>query len=122
MAYTGCFLSLLSVIYFRELLPFREKFTNVIAIVAQYVILIVFIAATMIETDTLDTAHLSGRSLGIGLLLANVLLITLLGIGGLLRYMQEPTENSNVNIEWAVTFTSSKVAPLPFILYYYLSY
>jgi hypothetical protein len=114
VGYSGCFLALVSVIYFRELLPFRESFTNVVAIVAQYVILLVFLAASMIETNTLSSAHLTDSILGYSLVAANMVLISLVGFGGLIRYRYFQLNPVNINkdtmnIEWAVTFTDAKV-------------
>jgi len=113
VGYIGCFLSLGSVVYLREILPFREPFTNNIAIVANYVILSVFIAASMIETETLSEIYVSDFGLGCFLVAVNILLLLMILYGGLLRYFEkirnvkEKTKN-RIHIEWGVTLSKTK--------------
>ena len=63
-AYIGCSLALLSTIVFRESQPYREPFTNFLAVIAQYSILLAFMAALLIETGTSSSFGLSDFTLG----------------------------------------------------------
>jgi hypothetical protein len=74
-----------SVVYFREQLPFRTEFTNVIAVTAQYVIFIVFLAALMLETDTRYLFKFSDFAFGLFMTGVNLLIIVLVVMGGYLR-------------------------------------
>lgn len=114
VSYIGFMLAFLSSIYIRELSPFRVEFTNVIAVIGQYVILLVFMAALLIETGSLSSLNLSNLALGIILLSINLLIILLVVIGALLRYHSEggyvKRSSKSINIEWAPHFIDTKVS------------
>lgn len=80
-------LALLSALYYRELVPYRVQFTNFIAVMGQYVILLVFMAVLMIESASLQALGLSDFVLGILLLSINGSILILAIWGGLIRYI-----------------------------------
>ena len=51
--------------------PFRIPFTNFVAVVAQYAILVTFMAALVLETDSLEKFGLDDFMLGLLLSLVN---------------------------------------------------
>ena len=53
--------------------PFRIAFTNFVAVIAQYAILVTFMAALMLETDSVDTFGLGDFALGCILCMVNAL-------------------------------------------------
>lgn len=113
IAYIGCLMGLVSVIYFRELLPFRTDFTNLIAVVCQYVILIVFLCALMIETNSRELFKFTDFSFGLFLIGINVIILVLVVYGGLLRYRDAQHIAQSIKeleIESAVDFTSEEFA------------
>jgi hypothetical protein len=69
----------------RELSPFRVEFTNFIAVIAQYCILLIFMAALIIETDSLDVLNLSDLFVGIFLISINAVVLVCVLVGALLR-------------------------------------
>lgn len=85
VAYAGCILALISTISFRELAPFRVDFTNLIAVVCQYLILLMFLAGMMLETNTTEPFHFSDFQLGCCLLGLNLMIALLVFWGGYLR-------------------------------------
>mmetsp|Transcript_46260 Transcript_46260/g.59463 ORF Transcript_46260/g.59463 Transcript_46260/m.59463 type:complete len:919 (+) Transcript_46260:649-3405(+) len=114
VAYLGSTLALISGVYFRELVPYRVEFTNFIAVIAQYAILLVFMSALMIETDSLDRFHISDSVLGIILVGINTIVMMFVILGGLQRYKSDgghyAHESSQrvVHIEWAANFSQNK--------------
>ena len=66
----GLVLSILSIAYFREEQPYRVRFTNVIAHVAQFVILVTFYAALTIETGVMMDFGLKDAGMGVFLMLS----------------------------------------------------
>lgn len=85
VAYIGAFLALISTVYYRELVPYRVKFTNFIAVISQHVILLVFMAVLLIESGSLHILQLSNFTLGVLLLAINGLILLLAFWGGVLR-------------------------------------
>jgi hypothetical protein len=73
----GCILAVISVVYFREEQPYRQGFTNVIAYVAQFCILLTFYGAMAIETRSMITFGLQGVSLGVFLFVTNLVIAVL---------------------------------------------
>jgi len=73
----GCILAILSVAYFREEQPYRVEFTNVVAHIAQFVILVTFYGALTIETESMINFGLKGVSLGVFLLTLNLVILVL---------------------------------------------
>jgi len=113
VAYIGCFCGLISTIYYRELSPFRILFTNYIGVVAQYVILLVYLTALMIETSSLESLNISNFTVGIILLFINLFIIGAVVWGGYLSYVQaghvvHHTHGRDVKIEWAAHFSENK--------------
>ena len=88
-AYIGCGLALVSAIYFREMTPFRIPFTNFVAVVAQYSILVTFMAALILETDSLEKFGIGGFGLGVLLCSVNGTIIFLAFFVGWKRYRYE---------------------------------
>jgi len=90
----GCILAIFSVAYFREEQPYRVDFTNVIAHIAQYAILVTFYAALSIETDTLMTFGLEGYKLGLFLIFFNLTIFGLVVKLAYSRYKKEQNKKS----------------------------
>ena len=118
-AYAGCTLALVSTVYMREVLPFRHQFTNVLAVIAQYVILMAFMAALLICTDSLAKFNLTDFAVGCIMTVANSTLV-LIAVGiGWARYRKEKHEMQAallakvIKIEWATGFSANKVDPPP---------
>jgi hypothetical protein len=113
IAYQGSLLGMFSVIYFRELLPFRTEFTNVIAITCQYVILTAFLAALMIQTDSRgDLFRFTDFSFGLFLTIINCIILLMVVYGGYLRYtasLKKDAAVKELKIEWAVHYTPKQV-------------
>jgi hypothetical protein len=112
-AYAGCGLALLSTIYFRELTPFRVEFTNFLAVVAQYVILLAYMAALMIGTDSLSKFNVSDFWLGLILSSTNFLIVFMALFIGWRRYRRDQHDiklrtAKPVKIEFAADFTENK--------------
>jgi hypothetical protein len=113
VAYVGCTLALFSGIYFRELTPYRVEFINVIAVIAQYVILLDFMAALLLDAQSLNSFGLS--KLGLGCILLGVNL-TIIALGGYLVYDEHSSEEKRsqakrekkIKIEFAAEFTRNK--------------
>jgi hypothetical protein len=111
--YIGCALALLSTIYFRELTPFRVEFTNFLAVIAQYVILLAFMAALMIQSDAVSSIGISNFALGCILVFANILIIGLAMFLGWRRYRRERAlakahKARLLKVEWAAEFSNNK--------------
>jgi hypothetical protein len=82
----GCVLAIMSVAYFREGRPFRVGFTNAIAHVAQFVILVTFYAALSIDTGVMVDFGLQDTGMGIFLVVTNVAIFGLTAFLGWSRY------------------------------------
>jgi len=111
--YIGCGLALLSTVYFRELTPFRVEFTNFLAVIAQYVILLAFMAALMIQSDSVSTIGISDFALGCILAIANILIVGLAIFLGWRRYRKERAlaimhKARGLKVEWATEFSDNK--------------
>ena len=111
--YLGALLALLSAIYFREMVPFREDFTNVIAVVAQYSIMTVYLAALMIQSGSLEKFGLSDFLLGCILSGATIIVIVMALYVAYHRHQRsiaekEAAEARKLKIEWAAHFSKNK--------------
>jgi hypothetical protein len=73
----GCMLAIMSVAYYREEQPYRVEFTNVIAHIAQFSILITIYGALTIETSSMVDFGLEDYKLGVFLLLLNLIISVL---------------------------------------------
>jgi hypothetical protein len=112
-AYIGCALALLSTIYFREFAPYRVEFTNFLGVVAQYMILLAFLAALMIHSESESSFGLSDLGLGCILLVGNMFIVALAMFLGWNRYKKElkvaeQNRAKVLKIEWAVEFSNNK--------------
>merc|ERR1712023_437868 len=90
--YIGALLALISAVYFREVCPYRIDFTNVIAVVAQYTLMILYLSAVKIETDSLSKFGLSNFLLGLILLVLTSSIVVLALYVGHLRHQREQAE------------------------------
>jgi hypothetical protein len=82
----GCTFAMMSFVCFREQEPFREKFTNTIACIAQITILLTFYTALSIETGVVIDFGLGDVGIGIFLVLINLLVFALVIWLSLTRY------------------------------------
>lgn len=105
----GCVLAIISMLYYREERPFRTKFTNFIAYVAQAAILFTFYAALSIETGVMVDFGL--KDLGMGIFLigtsGSIMGLALVLGGSRLREERELKKKKHlrsVHVEWAVSF------------------
>jgi len=73
--YIGACLSICSMIYYREISPYRFAFTNVLATVAQYQILIIYLSALLMQTGAMSTLGLSAGTLGSIMLCTNLMIL-----------------------------------------------
>ena len=90
--------------------PFRIPFTNFVAVVAQYAILVTFMAALVLETDSLEKFGLDDFMLGLLLSLVNLCIIFLAFFIGWRRYRKERKAakselSKRVKMEWAAHFS-----------------
>ena len=109
----GVVLAILSLMYFREERPYREKQVNFIAYVAQFAILVTFYAALSIDTNVMMDFGL--KDLGMGLFLCAVTLSVLglaaaLGVNRVRRHSREERikQSKAAKVEDASTFTANK--------------
>jgi len=112
-AYLGCVLSLFSTIYFREAMPYREHFTNLIAIVAQYIILLDFLGALLVSGLSSIGRSTMNVSFGIVLVCLNLIIIIIAIYLSLEQYKHSQFEilkdkQKALKIEWAAEFSSNK--------------
>jgi hypothetical protein len=113
-AYSGVALSLLSCIYYRESTPFRMPYTNFLAVVAQYVILLAYMAALLLATDSLGVIGMSDFVLGILLCVTNVFIVLAAIHFGRVKYEQFRAEKyaevlaKTIKIEHASGFNDTK--------------
>jgi hypothetical protein len=94
-ASTGIVLAILSVAYYREERPYRVEFTNFIAHVAQFVILITFYGALSIDTGVMMDFGLKDLGMGLFLLGTNLLIFGLCIRLGILRYQNDRRKQLN---------------------------
>jgi len=75
----GCFLAIVSAVYFREAQPYRTDFSNFLAHIAQYSLLVTYFSILVIETHSMNPIGLKGFRLGLFLVSINfaILLSTL---------------------------------------------
>jgi hypothetical protein len=109
----GCVLAIMSVAYFREEQPYRVKYTNFIAYIAQYVILVTFYAALAINTGTMVTFGLGGVGMGVALLLVNLSIFGLALWLGWERYRRDRARHERLQrnadrVEEAAYFNDEK--------------
>ena len=106
-AYVGCVISLGSSVYYRETMPYRVPFTNVLGTVAQYQILFGFLVALVMEGDAAKQFELTDFKIGMLLIAINMfILLAALFVGWLrhqaaVRYALKIRKKA-VKIEWAV--------------------
>jgi hypothetical protein len=97
----GCIMAQVSLIYIREEVPFKHKFTNFIAYVAQCVIFLTYFVALTIETGVEIDFGLGEVGVGVFLVLTNVSIVCLAALLGFRRYrrvLRKQTEkNAKVN-------------------------
>jgi len=74
-AYIGAAAAMTMTIYFREFLPSRNPFTNLLAVVAQYQILFVFLAALFMLTAAINKLNISEVALGALVFFANTIVV-----------------------------------------------
>ena len=106
-------LAIISAFYFRETSPYRVEFTNVLAVIAQYQILLMFLCALMIETGSLQALGVSGFVIGVFMITTNSLVIVLALAVGYLHFAAEEAEKLRaalhiVKIEMAAHFSKEK--------------
>jgi hypothetical protein len=82
----GCIMAQVSLIYIREEVPFKHKFTNFIAYVAQCVIFLTYFVALTIETGVEIDFGLGEVGVGVFLVLTNVSIVCLAVLLGFRRY------------------------------------
>lgn len=93
----------------------RVEFTNVLAVVAQYTILLAFLAALVISTGSLEVFGLTNFALGTILWATNLAVVTLAIVIGWKRYREDRYTKKSlihdraVKIEWAAEFSANKV-------------
>jgi len=109
----GCVLSIFSVAYYREERPYRVKFTNTIAHMAQFAILITFYAALSIDTGVMMDFGLEDLGMGLTLAFVNFSLFVLALYLGWSRYRKDQVKEAlkrskALRIEDASTFTEGK--------------
>jgi hypothetical protein len=85
----GVVLAIMSVAYYREEKPYRVGFTNFIAYMAQFTILITFYGALSIDTGVMMDFGLKDLGMGIFLLSTNILIFGLCMWLGYVRYHRD---------------------------------
>ena len=112
-AYVGCVISLASMVYYREAMPYRTPFTNVLGTLAQYEILACFLAALIMSGNAVAQFGLSNFMIGAILMGTNVLVLgSAIGVG-LYRNMKEERERLRIrkkaiNIDFAANYTDEQ--------------
>ena len=111
----GVVLAILSVAYYREEQPYRVKFTNSIAYLAQYTILITFYAALSIDTGSMMDFGLNDLGMGLMLVFTNLAIFALALYLGWARFrkdqIKEALKRSKASkIEDASNFSDGKFA------------
>jgi len=112
-AYIGAGLAMAMTIYFREMMPSRNPFTNLLAVVSQYQILFVFLAALFIITAAIDRVNVSQFALGCLLVFANSIVLLGAIYAGWLAHLRDlkrmkRRERKVIKIEYAVQFEDEK--------------
>ena len=108
-AYIGAGVAMAMMVYFREMVPSRNPFTNLLAVFAQYQILFVFLAALFMITAAIGTIQISDLALGCLLVLVNLIVVAGVMYGGWLMYSIIPKvtkrrERKVAKIEYAALF------------------
>ena len=85
----GVFASLLWAIYAREAAPFIDPLTNALLTVAAWQILVSYLGALMLASDSLASFGLSDFGLGLGLTLANVVVVVFAGAWVVKRHRED---------------------------------
>jgi hypothetical protein len=85
----GCVLGVSSMLYYREVNPFRRDFTNIIAYVAQAAIFMTYYAALSIESGVMIGFGLTDLGMGIFLVLMNLTVFSLLLFVSYHRLLEE---------------------------------
>jgi hypothetical protein len=112
-AYMGCAISLASMVYYREAMPYRMPFTNVLGTLAQYEILACFLSALILEGKAVAQFGLSNFAIGLILMVANVMVLgSAIGVG-LFRHLQEERERGRIrkqaiSIDFAAHFSDEQ--------------
>ena len=110
--YVGVALAMLSAVYFREVTPYRTPSTNLLACIAQYQILTVFVAVLLINGNSLALLGVTPFGVGVALVLVNSLILVLAFAAGQRQHMLDELEKERkkrkVRIEWAANFTPTK--------------
>jgi len=111
----GCVLAMVSMLYYREERPFRTKFTNFIAYLAQAAILFTFYAALSIETGVMIDFGLKDLGMGIFLMVTSASILGLALFLGVTRLQEERDIKAKkhmkaIHVEWAVGFSANKFA------------
>jgi hypothetical protein len=107
-------LAVLSLAFYNETKPFLRESTNLLAVVAQYAVLMTFGTALVIEVDV--ARGMNPLVLGLLLSAANLAIVTLLVFVNAVRYMQQRRERHDKKarqaeaVEWAVGFSKNKFA------------
>ena len=108
----GCVLAILSLLFYREEQPFRTKFTNLIAYVAQAAILMTFYGALAIQTGVMYSFGLGDLGMGLFLALANILVLALALVLGLRRLARDRKAEADkvkaLEVQPAAGFTAEK--------------
>ena len=112
-AYIGAGAAMAMTIYFREMLPSRNPFTNLLAVVSQYQILFVLLAALFILTAAIDKVNVSDLALGCLLVFANIIVIVGAIYAGWLAHLSEikritRRKRKVTEIEYAALFDDEK--------------
>jgi hypothetical protein len=108
-------LAILSVAYYREERPYRVKFTNSIAYLAQYTILITFYAALSIDTGSMMDFGLNDLGMGLMLVFTNLAIFALALYLGWARFRKDQVKEAlkrgkASKIEDASNFSDGKFA------------
>ena len=108
-AYIGAGVAMVMMVYFRETMPSRNPFTNLLAVLAQYQILFVFLAALFMITAAIGTIQVSDLALGCLLVLVNLIVVAGVIYAGWITYSVVPKvtkrrERKVAQIEYAALF------------------
>lgn len=111
-AYVGCALGLFFAVYFRETLPYRVMTSNFLGFMAQYQILLTFLAGLLINSDAVQTLGLSDLWIGVVLMATNTFVLVAALYIGWYKYKQamakKALEEKPIKIEWAAHFSAAK--------------
>jgi len=104
-ASVGCMFAILSFVYFREEEPFRVKFTNKIACIAQMTILLTFYTALSIDTGVVIDFGMGDFGIGLFLIMINLLVFLLVIMLTWIRYRQIQMEQ-----QWRRVLTTQELS------------